>query len=136
MRYWAIFLKYCTIMRYCAISSSFEICDWNNSCVTQLWACDTKCDTIEDYFHGQTLIKFIFKSKLWHNVSFVPHFNPNLPKFWEISKFGALFGYSKKFLVLRIRYDVPSLRFTDHKQLQNDFCLSWRHNTLNPQKCL
>ena len=49
------------------------------------------------------------------------NFNPNSPKFLEISKFGAHFGFSKKFLVLCTRYDVPSLRFTDHKQLQNHF---------------
>ena len=90
IRYCAIFMKYCAIMRYCAIINSCEICDWSNSCVTQIWACDTKCDTIKDFFHGQTLIKFIFKSKLWHNVSFVPQFSRNLPKFLEISKFGSL----------------------------------------------
>ena len=64
MRYCAIFMKYCAIMRYCAIISSSEMDDWSNSCVTQIWACDTKCDTIKDFFHGQTLIKFNFKSKL------------------------------------------------------------------------
>ena len=51
----------------------------------------------------------------------MPHFNPNLPKCLEISKCGAHFGFNKKLLVLCTRYDVPSLRFTDHKQLQNHF---------------
>ena len=39
----------------------------------------------------------------------------------EKVKIKAHFGFSKKFLVLRTRYDVPSLRFTEHKLLQNDF---------------
>ena len=48
------------------------------------------------FFHDQTY-KFIFKSKLWQYVSFVPQFNPNLHKFLEISKFGALLDHVIKY---------------------------------------
>ena len=90
---WAIFHSYSCTKPGSFIISSCEICDWSNSCVTQIWACDTKCDTMEDFFHGQTLIELIFKSKLWQNVSFVPQFIPNLAKFLEISKFWALWDH-------------------------------------------
>ena len=110
-------------MRYCAIISSSEIDDWSNSCVTQIWACDTKCDTIEDFFHGQTLIKFIFKLKLWHNVSFVPHFNPNLPKVLEISKFGAHLAKFRAHLEHVIKYTQYSSNQSVTETNAPIFCL-------------
>ena len=89
--------------------------DWSNSCVSRIWACYTQCDTIEDFFHGQTLIKFIFKSKLWQYVSLVPHFSPRLPKFLEISKFGSFLDHvikcTRYLAWLESNWNFDSLKF-------------------------
>ena len=125
MRYCAIFMKYYAIIqRYCAIIRSRDTrikYDGPKGHVPQNEISIQKCNPKSTIFHDQTLIKFNFQQNLYPNRVIIPQFRPNLPKFLEISKFGTLFDYSKKFLVLRVRYDVPSLRFTDHKQLQNDF---------------
>ena len=80
--------------------------------------------------------------KMWHNWRFfprpsscgvqfltkvvaqwvnLPHFGPGLPKFLEISEFGAHFGFSKKFLVLCTGFGVPGLGFAGRKQPQSRF---------------
>ena len=78
------------------VTSEFEG-DWSSSFVPQIWRCDTKCDTIEEFFYGQSYIKYIFKPKLWQNMSFVPQFNLNLVNFLEISNFLALWGHVVNF---------------------------------------
>ena len=66
-------MKYCAIMRYCAIISSSEMDDGPKGLVPQNEISTPKCNPKSTIFHGQTLIKFNFATKL------VPQLSINTP---------------------------------------------------------
>ena len=101
--------------------NEFE-CDWLKECVPQNWESDTNCDTMQLIFHGQTLIKFIFKSNLWHNMSFVPQFSLNFGNFLKILH--SLEPCDQLHSISSWNFEVKS----QFEILSNYSHIWWRHN--------
>ena len=106
-------------------SSGFE-CDWLKECVPQNWVSDTKCDTMQLILYGQTLVKFIFKSNLWHNMSFVSQFSLNLANFEML---GSLLPHDQLHSILTRNFEEkPNLRYCAIALTSDDVIIS--HNSI------